>query len=260
MPETSLRLQFPGAHEHELAARLDLPNGTPRAYALYAHCFSCSKDILIAARLSSALRRQGIALMRFDFTGLGDSGGDFSVTNFGSNLEDLRKAAQYLSQEHGPPRLLIGHSLGGAAVLAVARDIPGVRTVATINAPSDVSHVTHLFGEHIEQIREQGQADILVEGKPLRIQRQFLEDLDRHSILERVAALRIPLMIFHSPDDKVVSVEHAGRIYQAARHPKSFISLDGADHMLSRPEDGKYVAAILSAWVARSLAHDEASN
>ncbi|MCG5494230.1 MULTISPECIES: alpha/beta fold hydrolase [Ectothiorhodospira] len=254
MPDHNPRIRFPGSQGNELSARLDMPEGPPRAYALFAHCFSCTKDILAAVRLSSALRAHGIALLRFDFTGLGNSQGDFANTNFSSNLEDLRRAADYLRQEHEAPQLLIGHSLGGAAVLAVAEDVPEVRAVATINAPSDVAHVTHLFGEDtLEVIREQGESEVNLAGQKFRIQRQFLEDLDSHKVLDQVAKLRRPLMIFHSPHDKIVSIDHAAQIYRAAKHPKSFVSLDNVDHMLSRPADSSYVASLLSAWAERFL-------
>ncbi|MGM0677457.1 bifunctional alpha/beta hydrolase/OsmC family protein [Ectothiorhodospira marina] len=254
MPEHNPRIRFPGSQGVELSARLDMPEGPPRAFALFAHCFSCTKDILAAVRLSSALRAHGIALLRFDFTGLGNSQGDFANTNFSSNLEDLRRAADYLRREYQAPQLLIGHSLGGAAVLAMAEDVPEVRAVATINAPSDVVHVTHLFGDdNLETIREQGESEVNLAGQRFRIQRQFLEDLDNHKVLDQVAKLRRPLMIFHSPQDKIVSIDHAAQIYRAAKHPKSFVSLDNVDHMLSRPADSNYVAALLSAWAERFL-------
>lgn len=254
MPAHNPRIRFPGSQGVELSARLDMPEGPPRAYALFAHCFSCTKDILAAVRLSSALRAHGIALLRFDFTGLGNSQGDFANTNFSSNLEDLRRAADYLRREYQAPQLLIGHSLGGAAVLAMAEDVPEVRAVATINAPSDVAHVTHLFGDdNLETIREQGASEVNLAGQRFRIQRQFLEDLDNHKVLDQVAKLRRPLMIFHSPQDKIVSIDHAAQIYRAAKHPKSFVSLDNVDHMLSRPADSNYVAALLSAWAERFL-------
>lgn len=253
MPAGTQRLQFEGSLGDVLAARLDLPEGKPRAYALYAHCFSCSKDILAAARLSSALRKHGMALLRFDFTGLGDSGGDFGETNFGSNLADLRCAAEFMRREYAAPQLLVGHSLGGAAVLAVAGDIPEVRAVATINAPSNATHVTHLFDTHLDTIRRHGEAKISLQGRDLSIQNHFIEDLGQHDILGKVAQLNRPLMIFHSPQDDVVSIDHAAMIYRAARHPKSFISLDNVDHMLTRPDDANYVAGILSAWAARFL-------
>ncbi|MBK1692064.1 bifunctional alpha/beta hydrolase/OsmC family protein [Ectothiorhodospira mobilis] len=246
-------IRFTGAHGTQLSARLDLPEGPPRAYALFAHCFSCSKDVLAAVRLSAALRSHGIALLRFDFTGLGNSQGDFSNTNFSSNLEDLRRAADYLRREHQAPQILIGHSLGGAAVLSVAEEIPEVRAVATINAPSDVAHVTHLFGETLETIKAQGTAEVSLAGRTFHIQKQFIEDLDNHQVLDKVARLRRPLMIFHSPQDPVVSVEHAAQIYKAAKHPKSFVSLDRVDHMLTRPEDANYVASLLTAWASRFL-------
>ena len=256
-PFVSERINFPGQHGQLLAARLDLPATTPRAYALFAHCFSCSKDILTAVRLSTALAERGIALLRFDFTGLGSSQGEFANTNFSSNVEDLLHATHYLRTHYEAPRLIIGHSLGGAAVLAVAGAIPEVSAVVTLNAPSDPSHVSHLFEKDIPQIQEQGEIEVQLAGRPFRIQRQFLEDIAEQNLLQKVADLRKPLLIFHAPRDATVSIKHAAHIYSMAKHPKNFISLDDADHMISRLEDADFIASVLSAWANRYIKSEQ---
>ncbi len=253
MSKAAQRLSFPGSQGHALAARLELPLGTPCAYALFAHGFSLTKNVLTAVRLSEALTARGIAVLRFDFTGLGESEGDFAQTNFSSNVADLKQAAAFLREHYQAPQLLIGHSLGGAAVLSVACDIPDVRAVATLNAPSDPSHVSHLFKDVMDEIHSKGKAEISMLGRKITIQKQFLDDIAEQNLLDRVARLRRPLMICHSPVDTVVDIKHAAHIYKAAKHPKNFISLDDADHMVSRPADAEYVAGILSGWAARYL-------
>ena len=253
MPNRIERITFPGSQGHDLAARLELPAGKPRSYALFAHCFSCSKDVLTAVRLAAELNACGIALLRFDFTGLGNSQGDFANTNFSSNVQDLIYAADFLRTHYQAPHILIGHSLGGAAVLAVAGNIPEVRAVATLNAPSDPAHVSHLFADSVADIESQGQAEVQLAGRTFSIQKQFLDDIAEQNLLNKVADLRKPLLIFHSPVDSVVNIEHAARIYKAAKHPKNFVSLDDADHMVSRPADAQYVASVLSAWASRYI-------
>ena len=247
------RIEFEGASGHRLAARLDSPSGTPRAYALFAHCFTCSKDIHAASRISSGLAERGVAVLRFDFTGLGASGGEFANTNFSSNVGDLAAAAAFLRRGLQAPQILIGHSLGGAAVLAAAEQIPEVRAVCTIGAPADPSHVRRLFTHSAEQIAEQGEAEVAIGGRSFRIQQQFLEDLEEQNLSPRIRALGKALLVFHSPTDTVVGIDNARRLYEAARHPKSFVSLDGADHLLSRRADASYVATIVSAWAERYL-------
>lgn len=253
MTPRSIAIRFPGSQGFDLAARLELPSGPPRAYALFAHCFSCSKDVPTAVRLARALTAHDIAVLRFDFTGLGSSQGDFANTNFSSNLDDLERAAAFLREHYQAPQLLLGHSLGGAAVLAVAGRIAEVRALATLNAPSDPQHVSHLFAGRVDEIRDQGEAEVMLAGRRFRIRRQFLDDIAEQRLLDRVARLQRPLLIFHSPVDQVVGIDHAAKLYQAARHPKSFISLDGADHMVSRPADAEFVAAMLSTWALRYL-------
>lgn len=244
-------IHFPGAFGTPLAARLDLPAAAPVAYALFAHCFTCSKDTLAAARISAALVEHGFAVLRFDFTGLGGSAGDFANTNFSSNVADLVAAAAWLREHHQTPRVLIGHSLGGAAVLAAAGEIPEAVAVATIGAPFDPGHVQHLIGDAVTEIAGRGEAEVTLAGRKFRIQKQFLDDLSANGNSERIGNLRKALLVFHSPRDITVDIENAARIYTAAKHPKSFISLDTADHLLTNKADAAYVAAVLAAWAGR---------
>ncbi|MDF1798326.1 MAG: alpha/beta fold hydrolase [Planctomycetota bacterium] len=254
MTTKSLHVEFPSADGQLLAARLEQPGGPPRAQAIFAHCFTCSKDIAAATRISRALAERGIAVLRFDFTGLGNSEGDFGSTNFTSNVQDLTAAADYLRAEHRAPALLVGHSLGGAAVLAAAGTIPEVSAVATLGAPSDPEHVKHLFGDELlQQIRSTGQGALRLGNSEFQIRRQLLEDLESHRLTARIAKLDAALMVMHSPVDAIVDIDHARRIYAAAQHPKNFISLDGADHLLSSRRDSEYVAELLACWSARYL-------
>jgi len=245
------KVEFPGSTGTRLAARLEVPDGAPRAYAVFAHCFTCSKDSRAASRIARALTASGIAVLRFDFTGLGDSDGDFSNTDFSSNVEDLVAAAAYLEAEHRAPSLLIGHSLGGAAVIAAAGGLPSVRAVATIGAPSDPSHVTALFDSAIDSIAEDGEADVQLAGRTFRIRRQLLDDLAAQPQRERIGALDRALLVLHSPVDEIVGIDNAREIYEAARHPKSFVALDGADHLLTRGPDATFAAGIIAAWASR---------
>jgi putative redox protein len=247
------KLTFEGSLGAPLAARLDMPLGQPKAYAIFAHCFTCSKDTHAAARVSDALAAQGIAVLRFDFTGLGGSGGDFANTNFSSNLADLKLAADYLRRQHQPPQLLIGHSLGGTAVLAVAADIPEVRAVATINSPADAEHVVHAFAMKADAIERDGEAEVTLAGRTFRIRRDFITDVRAHDMAPRIRQMKKALLVLHAPADPVVGIENAARIFDAALHPKSFISIDGADHLLTRKQDASYVASVLASWAARYL-------
>ena len=247
-------VRLPAPDGHELAARIDRPAaGTITGWALFAHCFTCGKDFIAARRISRALAARGIATLRFDFTGLGASEGEFAATTFSSNVAELVAGAQWLRTHQSAPRILIGHSLGGAAVLAAADEIPEVVAVATIAAPSDPAHVSHLFDDAADEIRSTGRAEVDVGGRSLTIGRDFLDDIERWDLPARVAHLQRALLVMHAPLDGVVSVEHARRIFEAARHPKSFVSLDDADHLITRAADADYVAAVLSAWVARYL-------
>jgi putative redox protein len=244
--------EFPGSGGVRLAARLDLPEGPPRACALFAHCFTCSKDSKAAAFVAQALAQRGIAVLRFDFTGLGMSGGDFADTTFSSNIEDLLCAADFLGSTYDKPALLIGHSLGGAAVLAAAGRLPESRAVATIGAPFDPRHVSHLVSNQ-EEIRSRGIAEVDIGGRPFRVRKEFLDDLQRHDPAARIRALGKALLVLHSPQDATVGIDNAASIFQAARHPKSFVSLDGADHLLTRVEDARYAADVIAAWSGRYL-------
>ena len=254
----SEKFTFPGSEGQELAARLDLPEGAPKAYALFAHCFTCNKDIFSAQRIAAGLAARGIAVLRFDFTGLGHSDGEFANTNFSSNIQDLLAAADHLRQAYQAPKLLVGHSLGGAAVLAAAGDIPECEAVATIGAPSDPAHVAHNFTDKREEIEREGEAEVQLAGRPFRIKKQFLEDIAAQRLAERIAGLRRPLLIFHAPLDETVGIDNASGIFLAAKHPKSFVSLDDADHLLRRKQDAIYVAEVLAAWADRYLKTGEA--
>ncbi len=254
MNSTTQRVDFEGSQGAKLSARLDLPAGTVRAYAIFAHCFTCSKELHATRRISGELSKLGIAVLRFDFTGLGKSGGDFASTNFSSNREDLIVAANYLRENFAAPSLLIGHSLGGAAVLSVAGDIPEIAAVATIGAPAEADHVVHNFGAKIDEIGEAGEALVNLGGREFSIRKQFLEDLQANDVLERVAKLKKPILVLHSPVDQTVGIENAQQIFLTAKHPKSFVSLDKADHLVSSEEDAVFAANIIGAWSARYLA------
>jgi len=253
MAAGSEKVTFTGALGDQLAARLDLPEGEPKAYALFAHCFTCTKDIFAASRIAAALAGQGIGVLRFDFTGLGHSEGEFANTNFSSNVSDLLKAADFLRETRQAPKIIVGHSLGGAAVLAAAPEIPEAVAVATIGAPSAPAHVQHLFHGALDQIAAEGEAEVEIGGRPFRVKQQFLEDISQRHLSDALGKLRKALLVFHAPRDQTVGIENAGEIFAAAKHPKSFISLDDADHLLSRKSDAVYVAEVLSAWVGRYL-------
>ena len=257
MTITSQQVTFRGGGGNELTGRLELPatpGVRPRAYALFAHCFTCSKDSLAATRISRGLAEAGIAVLRFDFTGLGGSGGDFANTDFSSNVDDLLAAAEFLSAEYSAPALLVGHSLGGTAVLAAAGRIPQATAVATIGAPCAPEHVAHLFRASTEQIEREGAAEVDLGGRPFRITREFLHGIREQAVHEAIGGLRKPLLVMHAPLDQIVGIDNASRIFTAAKHPKSFVSLDDADHLLSRAEDSAYAAAVLAAWASRFLA------
>jgi len=254
MARNSRSVTFPGASGAPLAARLDMPTGAaPRAFALFAHCFTCSKDTRSAAFISEALADAGIATLRFDFTGLGGSGGDFANTSFSSNVGDLLAAADWLRREFTAPAILVGHSLGGAAVLAASPKIPEAVAVATINAPADPAHVARLFTGKRAEIEAVGEAEVELAGRTFRIRREFLEDIEAQKLSAIVGTLRRALIVFHAPRDTTVSIDNASAIFTAAKHPKSFVSLDDADHLLTRREDAAYVGTVLAAWASRYL-------
>ncbi|MTI43721.1 putative redox protein [Roseibium hamelinense] len=258
MAARPLKIEFEGAHGAQLAARLDLPAGHIRAYALFAHCFTCSKDIAAARQIASALSAGGIAVLRFDFTGLGGSGGDFSSTDFSSNVEDLKRAADYLRQNFEAPQLLIGHSLGGAAVLSAAGDLSEVRAVATIGAPSDADHVIHNFHGALDEIRANGEGDVQLAGRTFKIRKEFIDDLETQTVRQKVADLKKALLVMHAPLDETVGIDNASNIFVAAKHPKSFVTLDKADHLLSREDDAAYAARVIAAWASGYLDREDA--
>jgi pimeloyl-ACP methyl ester carboxylesterase len=247
-------IRFPGTGGLQLAARLDCPVSTPRAYALFAHCFTCSKDSLAAFHVSRDLAAQGIAVLRFDFTGLGNSSGDFAASNFSSNIADLLAAVEFLREKFSAPEILIGHSLGGTAILAAAQRIPEASAVVTIGAPCQPNHVRSLLGTVRAEIEALGEAEVALAGRKFRIRRQFLDDLAGHDVGASISELRKALLVFHSPIDMTVDIGNATQIFGAARHPKSFVSLDDANHLLTRKADCAYVAAVLSSWASRYLA------
>jgi len=247
------RFDFPNARGQNLAALLDRPVGEPRAYALFAHCFTCGKDIHAAKRIAEGLTALGIAVLRFDFTGLGSSEGEFANTTFSSNIADLVAAANELRRRAAAPAILIGHSLGGTAVLAAAAEVAEARAVVTMAAPCDPAHVTGLFKDRLDEIGAKGEVEATLAGRQFRISRAFVDDLAEHKLLDCIANLRKALLIFHSPTDEVVAIDNASRIFAAAKHPKSFVSLAGADHLLSRRSDAAYVANVIRAWAERYL-------
>ena len=258
MPRTE-SLTLPNASGHELAARLDLPDaGRPLAFALFAHCFTCSKDLRAVREIARGLTDAGLGVLAVDFTGLGESEGDFEDTTFSTSVADLLAAAGWLEREHQAPQVLIGHSLGGAAVLAAAGGVPSARAVVTIGAPCDPGHVRGLLAEAEDEIEHAGQATVDIGGRPFTVRQEFLDDLDSHDRMrQRIAALDQALLVFHAPQDATVGIEQARHVFESARHPKSFVTLDGADHLLTNRMDARYVAGVLAAWVQRYLQPDE---
>ncbi len=248
------KFDFPGSRGQRLAALLDLPlDGRPSAYALFAHCFTCSKNVKAAHHLCRALTAEGIAVLRFDFTGLGESGGDFAETGFRSNVEDVIAAARALATAYEEPRLLIGHSWGGAAVLQAAPAVPSCRAVATVAAPYDPRDVFRFLGSAAQEISARGEAEVAIGGRPFLLRRKFLEDLEGLDPARTIRELNRALLVLHAPEDETVDITHAQRIFEAARHPKSFVALEGADHLLSNPADSRYAAAVIAAWARRYL-------
>lgn len=248
------KLEFQNREGQTLAGALELPDDDrPAAFAVFAHCFTCGKEGVAASRIARALAGRGIAVLRFDFTGLGNSNGDFANSNFSSNVDDLVAAAEFLKKQYRSPELLVGHSLGGAAVLVAAHRLPDVKAVATIGAPAAAHHLSRLFEGSIDDIKSRGSAVVTLGDRQFTVKSQLLEDLEHFVDADHISRLRRPLLLFHSPVDRVVSIDEAAKIYQAARHPKSFISLDEADHLLSRRVDSEYVAAMLAPWAGRYL-------
>src|SRR3954462_11111172 len=249
----SERFDFPNTRGEKLSALLDRPAGQPTAFALFAHCFTCGKDNLAAKRIAEGLTACGIAVLRFDFTGLGASEGEFANTTFSSNVADLVAAANHLRTMHRAPAILIGHSLGGAAVLAAASQVPEAHAVARIAAPADPAHVPRLFRQHVADIHEKGEVEVALAGRPFRIRKEFLDDVAEQNLQHCLANLRKALLVLHSPIDDLVGIENASAIFSAAKHPKSFISLGDADHLLSKRRDSIYVADLIATWAERYL-------
>ncbi len=252
MTGETTKTEFTSATGERLAAALDMPS-RPHAYALFAHCFSCTKDIKAAREIAKALRAEGFAVMRFDFTGLGSSEGEFSNTNFSSNVDDLVAAADFLRETYEAPSILIGHSLGGAAAIVAASRIPEVKGVAVIGAPAEADHVAMQIGDSRAEIEEKGHATVKLAGRPFTIKKQFLDDLANQDVLTCAGKLKKPLLVMHAPLDQTVGIDNASRIFAAAKHPKSFVSLDNADHLLSNPDDARYAASVLAAWAGRYI-------
>lgn len=253
------KVTFSNEDGHTLSGLMALPEGAPRAHALFAHCFTCSKNLKAATNIARAMADSGIAVLRFDFTGLGQSAGDFADTNFSSNVSDLLAAARFLEANYGAPDILVGHSLGGTAVLQAAPNVPSAVAVATIGSPSDPDHVRHLFSGAEHTLRNQGVAEVNLGGRPFTMKRQFLDDLERHELPATVKSLRKALLIMHAPLDDVVDIDNASELFSLALHPKSFISLDKADHLLSREEDSLYAGHVLAAWASRYLKSGDAA-
>ncbi|MEL6140383.1 MAG: bifunctional alpha/beta hydrolase/OsmC family protein [Bacteroidota bacterium] len=259
MPAT--KIKFPNQAGELLSARLEFPvNRKPIAYAIFAHCFTCSSSLTAVRNISRALNLRGMAVLRFDFTGLGQSEGAFAETNFTTNISDLISAADWLAAEHEAPSLLIGHSLGGAAVLCTAHRIPSIKAVATIGAPFEAHHVQGLLKDGLDDINERGEAQINIGGRSFLIKRQFIDDLGNYKVADSISELNRALLILHSPQDMTVNIDEAAKIYHAARHPKSFVSLDGADHLLTRKEDSYYAGQVIAGWASRYLPQEEKEN
>lgn len=254
---TPLRITFPGSRSHDLSARLDQPAGVVRGYALFAHCFTCSKDTIATRSIAGRLASLGFGVLRFDFTGLGSSEGDFANTDFASNVEDLVRAADYMREHFAAPTVLIGHSLGGSAILAAAHRIPEAKAVATIAAPADVAHVLQHFDAKLPDIERDGVATVTLAGRQFPISRELVEDARGTVLTDHVANLGKALLILHSPVDQIVGIDHATKLFVTAKHPKSFVTLDRADHLISDQRDAVYIAEVISAWASRYLAEEE---
>lgn len=255
---SSKKITFTNSQGQTLAARLELPvNQHPHTYAVFAHCFTCNKNLTAVRNISRALNMSGIAVLRFDFTGLGQSEGDFENTNFSTNIDDLIQAARFLEKEYQAPKIMIGHSLGGAAVICASKQLEFVKAVATIGAPFQPQHVSHLFQNSIDEIEQQGEAEVMIGGRTFKVKKQFLDDIENQLTSEHIKRLGKALLIMHSPQDLTVEVENAAKIYHAAMHPKSFVSLDGADHLLSKKEDSLYAGDMIACWAKRYINQPE---
>lgn len=248
------KVHFNNNNGNKLAGFLELPiNQRAHNFVLFAHCFTCNKNFKAVKNICTGLTINGFGVLRFDFTGLGDSEGEFANSNFSGNIEDLMAAAKFLEEHHSAPTLLVGHSLGGAAVLFAAQELESVKAVATVGTPATVSHITHLLKDNLNEIRESGMATVDIGGRPFKIKKQFLQDIEQQKLKNVVAGLSQSLLFLHSPQDEVVEIKNAEELYKIARHPKSFISLDGADHLLSKREDSLYVGELIGSWAYRYL-------
>jgi len=252
------KLTFKNKEGKALSARIEFPvEDKPLAYALFAHCFTCGKDLIASRNISRTLTSKGIAVMLFDFTGLGASEGDFESSDFSGNISDIYAASDFLKENYKAPEIIIGHSLGGAAVLFAAAQLESIKAVVTIAAPFDPYHLTKMLSKDLDKIQEEGKAEVFIGGRPFTINQSFIDDLKAHNAEETARDLRKPLLILHSPQDETVSIENAAKIYTAAHHPKSFISLDGANHLLSNKRDSEYVGNIIAGWVRRYINAEE---
>ena len=249
----NITVQFENDQGRQLSGTLDMPKTPVTDYALFAHCFTCTHNLKSATNISRSLTDAGIAVLRFDFTGLGRSEGEFADTNFSSNVADLLAAVRFLEQEYAAPTILLGHSLGGTAVLQAASSVPSAVAVATIGSPVDPGHVQHLFGDSLDELETNGQADVNIGGRPFTVKKQFVDDLEQHDLYASVGKLRKALLIMHAPLDEIVEIDNAATLYAAAKHPKSFASLDRADHLLSNNADSLYAGRLLAAWASRYL-------
>lgn len=252
----SQRISFTGSQGYRLDARLDLPAGTPQAYAIFSHCFTCTKETLATYRISRLLAKKGIAVLRFDFTGLGNSEGEFADTNFSSNIEDIICAEQYLRENHQPPSILLGHSLGGTAAFVAASQLPHIKAIITIASPSEPDHVLHHFEGALIQLNRGEASEIVVAGQRYKIKPQFVDDVKSYHVRHIISELDKALLIFHGPNDRLVDVDHSRLIFDAAEHPKSLVSLHTADHILSEREDNAYVADVIYSWLQRYIQPD----
>ncbi|HFB99512.1 MAG TPA: OsmC family protein [Phaeodactylibacter sp.] len=251
----SKKVQFKNTNGYILSARLELPpDSHPYAFAIFAHVFTGNKNLSASRHISRSLTQYGIGVLRFDFTGLGESEGNFADTNFTSNVEDLLAAADFLEKNYAAPRILIGHSLGGAAVIFAASQLDSIQAVATVGAPSEPEHVAHLLQDKIEDIEEKGVANVSIGGRNFTIKKQFLDDLYSKDMFKILQNLKKPILVLHSPQDTIVTIENAAKIYHASFHPKSFVSLDGADHMLTKKIDAAYVGDLVASWMTRYVA------
>ena len=255
----SVKVNFRNSDGQQLSGILDLPAATPRAFALFAHCFTCSKNLKAATNITRAMAEAGIGVLRFDFTGLGQSEGEFADTNFSSNVSDLLAATQFLAEEYEAPAILVGHSLGGTAVLQAAADVPSAVAVATIGSPAEPTHVAHMFHDAREELAQQGQAEVRLGGRPFTVRQQFLDDLATHDLPRAISSLRKAFLVMHAPLDDIVEIDNASSLFTAAKHPKSFVSLDRADHLLSANEDSLYAGRVLAEWASRYLPEREAA-